>query len=197
MWLMLREAFYWLHKATTRAGWFQAFHLVLFSMSRLLPVPLAIERIRIVALWSKESDTMKVMKDARNALELIRDSDRRRFQRIRRNVGWIVFGAWKNFGFYSPFARVCGLRSRPRPDDEQVAAVFFACLLVHEPTHGLLERKRFSYTSKNRIRLERICLAEEQRFLSRFPKEKPAVQKLLRKKSTTTDPGIASFHSAQ
>ncbi len=40
--------------------------------------------------------------------------------------------------------------------------------MVHEGTHGMLLKRGFEYTSESRVQIERICVAEEHRFLARL-----------------------------
>ena len=47
----------------------------------------------------------------------------------------------------------------------------YAATLVHEATHGYIEAKGFRYIKPNRLRIERICRSEENRFLSRIDSE--------------------------
>ena len=50
-------------------------------------------------------------------------------------------------------------------------ARFFACVLVHEATHGVLEEKLILYTKDKRERIESLCHKEEYRFGLHFGQE--------------------------
>jgi hypothetical protein len=43
----------------------------------------------------------------------------------------------------------------------------YAASLIHEATHGLLEARRIAYTRRSCLRIERLCLLEERRFIAR------------------------------
>ncbi len=105
------------------------------------------------------------------ALDLIRCSDPRRFSRIQRYIRRIFLANYRSFvGCYRSFGQVCCLRKLPIPDSARSLAIYsYAATLVHESTHGLLEKKRIPHTSVNRRRIERICVSESVRFLARFP----------------------------
>ena len=97
------------------------------------------------------------------AIQLIRDRDPRRFQRLRRDLRgiWIVHivGA----GEYEPELHLCKLDPTyvQKTDVTVVAAT-----IIHEATHARLWR--FGYDSSMRSRIERLCLKEEIAFASRL-----------------------------
>lgn len=52
--------------------------------------------------------------------------------------------------------------------DDLRHAAYYAALMVHEATHGMLLARGFDYTERSRAQTERICIAEENRFLARL-----------------------------
>lgn len=106
-----------------------------------------------------------------DALELVRRTDPRRFARIERFIKRIFLANYQTrLGFYRSFGCVCGLKRLPIPESSRALAVYaYAAALVHESTHGLLEKRRFPHTPANRRRLEQLCSDEQARFLARFP----------------------------
>ena len=105
------------------------------------------------------------------ALKLIKENDPRRFRRVQRQIRFVVsctrpFGG----GAYFSDAKTCEfdfvvLRS---DDDVEFYTPWYACALVHEATHGRLESCGIPYTPENRTRIEKLCVAEEQRFVRRL-----------------------------
>jgi hypothetical protein len=110
------------------------------------------------------------------ALQLIKDLDPRRFQRIQKYVKWIVnvplaYGG----GEYSYSMRTCRLdfeRSVWEPHANYASALC-ARMLVHEATHGVINARRIPYSSQLRSQIERLCVREEQRFLSLIAQSQP------------------------
>ena len=103
------------------------------------------------------------------ALQLIRDHDPRRYLRVTNSADWIV-------DYVAPFGSGGGVyRSAIRSieldvdynlvDSEAALAAQVASVIVHEATHGELRRRGFPYTDVNWKQCERICVAEENRFL--------------------------------
>ena len=105
------------------------------------------------------------------ALDLIRRTDPRRFARIQRFIKSIFVANYRTIlGFYRTFGQICELKKLPIPESLRSVAIYhYASTLVHESTHGLLEKKRFPYTRANRRRIEKLCVREQARFLARFP----------------------------
>lgn len=106
------------------------------------------------------------------SLGLIREHDPRRYARIKRFVHWIVnrasirgSSAGYDFGIRTCHIEFCddipGLTREALP-------AFYACILVHESTHGLIESRSIQYRADHRERIERLCLKEQNRFASRL-----------------------------
>lgn len=116
------------------------------------------------------------------ALRLIKDLDARRFRRIQRHINWIVNVPLPYGGAeYSYSTQTCRLdfeRSFWKP---YAGYEFALCarILVHEATHGVVDSRRISYSAKMRSRIERLCVREEQRFLTRMAFTEPEIAKFL------------------
>jgi hypothetical protein len=50
--------------------------------------------------------------------------------------------------------------------------------LVHEATHGVVNSWRIPYTPELRARIEKLCVAEERRFLGRVGRLRPELSEL-------------------
>jgi hypothetical protein len=101
------------------------------------------------------------------AIKLIKRDDQRRFARLKRHIRLIVHTTrpFGGAGFYRK--KVCEIDFSPQPKSEyevQFYAAYYACVLVHESTHGLLNARNIPYTTENRLKIERLCLLEEARF---------------------------------
>jgi hypothetical protein len=106
------------------------------------------------------------------AITLIKQNDRRRFARLKKHVGLIVHTT-RPFGGAGYFYRkkVCEIDFSPQPKSEyevQFYAAYYACVLVHESTHGELRSREIPYTPENRIKIEKLCMLEEARFARRL-----------------------------
>jgi len=102
------------------------------------------------------------------ALGLIKLKDPRRFRRICRYVKGIVAlpMGYVQAGYVEQL-QVCTVRFDPPPSKEKLAqwAVWYASIVVHEATHGLLHARGIPYDERYRERIERLCIKEEHRFL--------------------------------
>ena len=103
-------------------------------------------------------------------LLLVESSDPRRYKRIKRHLKWILGSreVARNCGRYMSIARACVLNPDPDRNDDCFVA-HQAGVIVHEATHGFLSDRGFKYDQDTRVQIERICCAEENRFLSRLP----------------------------
>jgi hypothetical protein len=111
------------------------------------------------------------LNDVVEGLDLLREIDPRRFQRVKRCVKEIVVANWsvKIAGVYKPINRVCLLTKLPDLKDDRFALAYaYASIIVHEATHGVLEEKRFPYSKVNKDRIEHLCHKEQERFMERL-----------------------------
>jgi len=111
----------------------------------------------------------------RESLLVVEALDPRRYDRIASHADWIIAQSV----ILPPYsARYNGwnrsievhLATDPSIGDHLFHTVFFAGALVHEATHGALEEKfgrTLCFPCEDRLQMERICRAEENRFLRR------------------------------
>jgi hypothetical protein len=124
----------------------------------------------IDGLWiGAEADAELVLPRVEEALGLIKTHDRRRYDRIVRDLQrvWVrllTTGAAQ----FNPRLRACMLDERfvqaNTTNTAQIAAV-----IVHEATHARLWRCGFGYDEDKRQRIEAICLRRELAFARRLP----------------------------
>ena len=71
---------------------------------------------------------------------------------------------------YSHAIRTCYVEFQEPSAEFDVSFLigWYACVLVHEATHGVLRSHGIGYTPELRERIERLCVREEQRFVHRL-----------------------------
>ena len=124
-----------------------------------------VEGITLVDLYR---DTPYFRETITAAIELIKQNDRRRFDRVKKHI-WILVHATRPFGGagYLYKKNVCEIDFSPKPKSQyevQFYAAYYACVLVHESTHGELHSRNIPYTPENRVKIEKLCMLEEARF---------------------------------
>ena len=109
------------------------------------------------------------------ALQLVREHDPRRYKRITRHINWIVNEFSHSQGLeYNPRIRVCSVEfCEPEGVNQELLAAVYACSLVHEATHGVISDREIPYDGEDRRRIERLCVAEQNRFASRLAQADP------------------------
>ena len=105
------------------------------------------------------------------ALQLIRDHDPRRFARVQRHIAWIVNCDWE-LGLaaeYNYEIRTCTIDFKEPPPDcaEMISAGLYARRIIHEATHGVVLSRGIAYAPELRVRIEELCVTEENRFVHR------------------------------
>jgi hypothetical protein len=122
------------------------------------------ESIRIVDVRRRSGDFHTTI---RASLNLLKDTDPRRFNRVTKNLDWIVNTSLSSPGAeYWHWARACAVNfeeSWPGRDVE-FSIAFHAGLLVHEATHAYLECRGIRYDEDNRMRIEALCVEEQNRW---------------------------------
>jgi hypothetical protein len=58
--------------------------------------------------------------------------------------------------------------------NQEMLAAFYACALIHESTHGVVDSHKVDYNEENRARIERLCVTEQNRFASKLAVADPA-----------------------
>lgn len=133
----------------------------------------------------------------RETLDLLAELDARRFRRVQNNINAIVAGALKGHtvGRYGREGAVCLLdfgkvRLQQMPGN---LAKRCACVLVHEATHGLLDKRGVVQSAANKKRVERLCIEEEIRLSRRFQDgHEKQWAKALREKQDRVDAYLSS-----
>jgi hypothetical protein len=103
------------------------------------------------------------------ALELVRKVDMRRYYRIKNNINIIYILNLKSNAKYHYVGKMCLIDMRNYNMHMEVENDLhrLAATIVHEATHGVLERKCISYTENSRNRIESLCVKESERFIRR------------------------------
>jgi len=124
-----------------------------------------------------------------SSLLRIKELDPRRFITVKKEIRWLMNSNQvpKYGGQYRRRNRVCLLNYSAYSEDDKLVSLFFAGLVVHEATHGLLDSKGFRYTKENRVQIERICTAEENRFYKRAENVYPEYEGMLARDFTPED----------
>lgn len=102
------------------------------------------------------------------ALRLLHDVDRRRFDRMRRDIRGIWLIGIAGLGEYDTKRRICKID----PDyilslDRSVESI--ASTIVHEAMHARLAGCGFAYAVERRHRIEQVCTQAQIAFASRLP----------------------------
>ncbi len=112
-----------------------------------------------------------------NALQLVREHDPRRYARIKRYIHRIVNSVSFSGtgGFYDYSTRTCMLEFQDGVPGANIEALtgLYACFLVHESTHGIVEDRGIKYTKETRVQIEHLCVSEENRFAARLSAANP------------------------
>ena len=129
--------------------------------------------------WNQnpKDDALFVIKTT-EALKLIEQLDPRRFARIKRYIRYI-----QNTELYSGGRYIHGIcqidfgryNFIAHPD---WSLYQYAGTIIHEATHGMLHTRGIRYRKSDWVQIERICRAEQNRFLSRI--QSPYGSNLLR-----------------
>ncbi len=126
--------------------------------------------IRLCDLNFDETDDPAFLARTKEALDLIRNADSRRFRRVQKEIGYILNGELTSSAQYSRLFKICrvdfGLFKFAEYPDYSIRA--YACTLVHEATHGAIYSRGIPYTETNRSRIERLCEEERCRFAKRL-----------------------------
>lgn len=105
-----------------------------------------------------------------SSLRLIQERDARRYARVKKHISWIVNQVNNSLGAeYYPNIRACFLQFEDAPELERdVFIACSACVLIHEATHGLIESRGIKMTNNYRVRIERLCCTEQNRFAAKL-----------------------------
>lgn len=129
-----------------------------------------IDGVTIVSLRSDHGDFLRVIT---LSFDLLRIHDPKRLGKIASSARWIVdcslaMGARSGQFRRRHSAIEMDFEFSDEFGDDLRHAAYYAALMVHEATHGMLLARGFDYTEESRAQTERICVAEENRFLARL-----------------------------
>ena len=110
-----------------------------------------------------------------SSLRLIQEQDSRRYARVKQHISWIVNQVNSALGAqYQPRIRTLFLQfDEARDLQPDVVIAFYACILIHEATHGVMESRGIGMSTDNRVRIERLCTSEQNRFAARLSAHDP------------------------
>ncbi len=111
------------------------------------------------------------------ALRLLKQTDPYRYARVRRRLSWIVYTRLNphTAAEYQHGTRTCAIdvRELSSAEDLEFLVGWNALVLVHEATHGGIRSRGIQYTPEHRLRIEQLCVKEEQAFVRRLASKKP------------------------
>ena len=105
-----------------------------------------------------------------SSLELIKEHDPRRYARVKQHIAWVVNQVNSALGAqYQPKIRTLFLQFEEVPElSPDVLIAFYASILIHEATHGVIEARGIQMSETNRLQIERLCTREQNRFAGRL-----------------------------
>ena len=132
--------------------------------------------IRLASMIEAKEQEENFARVTADALKLIRVHDPRRFRRIQHYVRCIVNEKLESGGAWNQAARDCMIDfSRCQVSHSQEHYLWYlaryAATIVHEATHAYVYSKYIAYNKRTRVRIERLCRLEQQRFARRFPRD--------------------------
>jgi hypothetical protein len=130
----------------------------------------AADRIRGIPIVDYDLYTPYLRETFAAAFDMIERKDPRRFRRVCRYLKGIVALPVNSEAGYVPQLQVCAVRFQPPRSKDKLpkSAAWYAGLLVHEATHGLIEKHKIPYDEEHRERIERLCFKEQNRFFRRL-----------------------------
>lgn len=125
------------------------------------------DEIPLVSLHTRSADYIRIIS---TSLELIRDHDPRRFRRVTQQTRWLVDSPLRSGSYSGQYHHRIKATRVDFEFDESVGddffhAAHFAGVVVHEATHGEIRDRGIATSPENRIQVERICRAEQNRFI--------------------------------
>ncbi len=125
--------------------------------------------IRIVSIDSS-SKNQPQQNDIWEAIKILQQRDLRRLRRIIEHISLVFVRSKGVHGIYLRTGRVCvlnltSLKSESSARDRQIA---IAGLLVHEATHGAIDKLQIPYFGSLVERIEKLCDDEQKRCVKRL-----------------------------
>lgn len=136
---------------------------------RLLPPP-TFYGIAILDIHSATKSTDFFLEQTKNALQLISETDPRRFKIVKCQIHTILNMKLPVSAVYYRFGRICcvDLSKWPFESRPEWSVKEYAGTIVHEATHGRFCQQMIPYTKKTRGRIETACNTESLRFVRKF-----------------------------
>jgi hypothetical protein len=139
------------------------------------------EGIQLSSLRDNTEDFLRVIT---RSLELIRDHDARRFRRVVKQVASLANtplagGAYSATYLHRIKVARIDFELSDTIGDELFHVAYFAGVIVHEATHGVIRDHGIDTTPENRIQVEHLCRAEENRFINRLRNSFPELPESL------------------
>ncbi len=125
-------------------------------------------RVDSIGLASFRGHGDSFTKTIESALRLIKEQDPRRYARVKRHIAWVVNQVNSALGAqYQPKMRTLFLQFEEAPEvPPDVLIALYASTIVHEATHGVIEARGIEMSEANRLKIERLCVAEQNRFVA-------------------------------
>ena len=112
----------------------------------------------------------EVLPKVERALQLIKLHDRRRYDRLLRDLERVLVGVLSgSIGRFDRRLSACELEIRFVLDEASSPAIASPPTIVHEATHARLWRCGIRYDEKRRHRVEVLCFRRELAFAARLP----------------------------
>jgi len=130
--------------------------------------------ISIVGASIDTASQRELLQRTIEALNLLQQSDQRRLRRVQTYLKHIVHDELPGpLAKFDGRAEACYVDFARFQFDRAPASMVwaYAAILVHESTHGRIERSRIPYDATHRARIERLCEAEAVRFLRRHSQQ--------------------------
>lgn len=126
--------------------------------------------VHLCDITSDNSKENMFISTTKKALDLISDIDSKQFSRIKKGIQYIVNAPGISGGNYISSTKACNVDFTKYKFKDNYEWYFYsyAGTLVHEATHGFLHSQGIKTTRKNRIKVERICHSEKNRFLKKI-----------------------------
>ena len=144
------------------------------------------ENVRISDL-SKGEPEFKTMMLA--AFQLLKDMDPRRFVRANRHLKWVANIALGGGAVYRDDMQACVIDFKKPESDADIPfhVAWYASVLVHAATHAAVAARKIPYSRKFRVRIERLCVTEQNRFARRFEFTEPDIAEYLHREVDETE----------
>ncbi|MGV3551817.1 hypothetical protein [Rhizobium sp.] len=118
-----------------------------------------------LCVFDDKKDAPALLKNVREALELIRDTDSYRYRRVVKRLNRIIIHPLPHHGEYIRELRRCTISSAlaKSGDIKKIALI-----IIHESTHAELYDRGIGYSPETRARVEDVCARQEIAFGRKF-----------------------------